>query len=258
MQLVRSAQGVQVSWERHGDGAPLLLVHGSFSDHRTNWQEVTPLLAERFTLHAVARRGRGETDATSGHGVPDEACDVAAVVEAVAEPVFLLGHSYGAQAALAAAALVPERVRALVLYEPPWPTLVAGEILERLEAFGRQGDWDALVETFMRDVLRVPAPEIAAIRATPFWRVWTADAGASLGDVRALARYDFDPDRFRGLALPVVLLAGSESPRALFATDALAAALPRARVVILEGQAHEGMTTAPRQFADTVTRLLLG
>jgi pimeloyl-ACP methyl ester carboxylesterase len=41
-----------------------------------------------------------------------------AVIQSIGEPVFLLGHSYGAHTALAPAAEVPDRVRKLVLYEP--------------------------------------------------------------------------------------------------------------------------------------------
>ena len=41
-----------------------------------------------------------------------------AVIQSIGEPVFLLGHSYGAQTALAAATNVPDRIRKLVLYEP--------------------------------------------------------------------------------------------------------------------------------------------
>jgi pimeloyl-ACP methyl ester carboxylesterase len=55
----------------------------------------------------------------------------------------------------------------------------------------------------------------------------------------------------------VLLQTGSESPPALYVTDALAAALPDARVEQLRGQAHEGMTTAPELYADAVARFLL-
>jgi hypothetical protein len=57
--------------------------------------------------------------------------------------------------------------------------------------------------------------------------------------------------------MPVLLQIGSESPRDLYATDALAAVLPNARIEALAGQAHEGMTTAPALYADAITRFLL-
>ena len=41
-------------------------------------------------VNAIARRGRGETDATDGHSIDDEGRDVAAVIHAVGEPVRVL------------------------------------------------------------------------------------------------------------------------------------------------------------------------
>ena len=257
MHRLLSPAGATVSYDRYGSGPPLVLVHGTFSDHATNWEFVKPLLEKRFTVHAVARRGRGETDATEGHGLEDEGRDVAAVIRSIDEAVFLLGHSYGGHTALVAAAEVPDRVRRLVLYEPAWPRVIAQEAMAPLEALARAGDWDGFAVTFFRDLLRVPADEVEAVRASDLWLPILADAEASLGDLRAISRYDFRVDRFRGLRVPVMLQIGTESPRDLYVTDALAAVLPDARIEELPGQAHEGMTTAPEQYAESVSRFLL-
>jgi pimeloyl-ACP methyl ester carboxylesterase len=257
MLRVPSPAGVTVSYDRYGSGPPLVLVHGGFSDHRTNWELVKPLFERQFTVHAMARRGRGETDTTEGHSLEDEGRDAAAIIEAAGEPVFLLGHSYGAQTALAAAAQVPDRVRKLVLYEPPWPHSVGTEALARLEALAQTGEWDAFALTFFRDTLHVPVDELDKVRASEVWPPIVADARASLGDIRALTRYDFQPARFRSLRVPVLLQIGTESPRDLYVTDALAAVLPDVRIEELPGQAHEGPTTAPEMYARAVARFLL-
>lgn len=73
-----------------------------------------------------------------------------------------------------------------------------------------------------------------------------------MGDNRAMC-----VDRFRDLGIPVMLQIGGESPRALFATDALAAALPDVRIEELPGQGHDGMQAAPRLYAASVIRFLL-
>jgi pimeloyl-ACP methyl ester carboxylesterase len=257
MLSVTGPGGIEVSYDKSGSGPPLVLVHGSFSDHRTNWEFVKPLFEKRFTVYAMARRGRGETDATEGHSLEDEGRDVAAVVSAIGEPVFLLGHSYGAQTALAAAADLLGRVRKLVLYEPAWPRVVGPDALARLEELAQGGDWDGFAVTFFRDRLFVPVEELEELRTTSLWPPIIADAEASLGDLRALSRYDFQAERFRDLRVPVLLQVGTKSPRDLYATDALAATLPDVRIGELAGQAHEGMTTAPEMYADAVSRFLL-
>ena len=258
MQRITTPDGAVVSYDKYGSGPPLVLVHGAFSDHKTNWEFVKPLFEKQFTTYAIARRGRGETDSTEGHSLEDESKDVVAVIQSVGEPVFLLGHSYGAHTTLAAAALVPDRVRKLVLYEAAWPRVVGKEALAQLEELAQAGDWEGFAVTFFRDRLFVPVEELNELRATELWPPIIADAEASLGDLRALSRYDFNAERFRSLRVPVMLQIGTESPRDLYVTDALAAVLPDVRIEELHGQAHEGMTTAPKMYAEAVSRFLLG
>ncbi len=252
-----SPQAIRVSFQKSGSGPALVLVHGGFSDHHTNWEFVEPLFRGRFTVYALARRNRGNTEATQGHTLLDEAQDVVALIHHVGEPVFLLGHSYGAQCALNAARLVPDLVRKLVLYEAPQPPLIPPETLEALESLAADGAWDAFSFAFFRDVIRVPVADLEALRATDLWPPIVADAPASLGDLRAFSNYSFSAAAFRGLSMPVCLQVGSESHRDLYATDALAAVLPHACLQVLAGQAHEGMTTAPEMYAEAVTRFLL-
>jgi len=58
MKTITGSTGVTVSYSVAGSGPPLVLVHGGFSDHETNWRFVAPLLGQRFTMYALARRGR--------------------------------------------------------------------------------------------------------------------------------------------------------------------------------------------------------
>jgi pimeloyl-ACP methyl ester carboxylesterase len=258
MERLITPNGITVSYEQGGSGPLLVLAHGAFSDHHTNWEFVNPALRQNFTTCAIARRGRGETDATHDHGVEDEVDDLVALLEVVKEPVFLLGHSYGAHCALAAAHRLPGQVRKLVLYEPGRPDLLPGNVLARLEALASSGAWDDFAMTFFRDALHVPIEELEAVRASDLWPPIVADAPASHGDIRALTRYKFEAGRYGTLDIPVLMQIGSESPRDLHLTDALAAVLPNAAIGVLAGQAHEGMTTAPDMYVEAVTTFLLG
>jgi pimeloyl-ACP methyl ester carboxylesterase len=256
MRHVRSSSGALVSYDAYGSGPPLVLVHGAFSDHHTNWEFVRPLLGRCFTIYAVARRGRGQTDVTTGHSLEDEAHDVVSLIREIDEPVFLLGHSYGGHVALLAAAAVAIHVRKLVVYEPADPRIF-GPGMSRLEPFARAGDWDGFALTFFRDLVCVPVHEIEAVRASPLWAPIVTDGPASLNDLRALSRYEFRADRFRTLPMPVTLQIGTESPRQLYVTDALAPVVPDVAIQELPGQAHEGMTTAPEMYTRAVVRALL-
>ncbi len=257
MQRISSPAGATVSYDKYGSGPSLVLVHGSFSDHKTNWEFVKPLFEKQFTVYAIARRGRGETDATERHSLEDESKDVMAVIQSIGEPVFLLGHSYGAQIALAVAANSRTAFASSCSTRPSRPCVVGKEALARLEELAQAGDWDSFAVMFFRDRLSVPVEELDELRATELWPPIIADAKASLGDLRALSRYDFKAERFRELPVPVMLQIGTKSPRDLYVTDALAAVLPDVRIAELPGQAHEAMTTAPEMYARTVSRFLL-
>lgn len=91
----------------------------------------------------------------------------------------------------------------------------------------------------------MPIDELDVLRASEDWPSIVADAPASVEDIRALARYRLDPERFCALAMPVLLQVGSESPASYYVTDALAAVLPDVAVEALAGQAHDAMITAP-------------
>lgn len=239
-----------ISYDERGAGRPLVLVHGGFSDHWTNWEFVLPLWEREFRVISIARRGRGESVRSVDHSVGDEARDVARLLASFDEPVTLLGHSYGAHVALAAARMVPERVAKLVLYEPPGRGINVEDAMERLGALA--GDWDRFSATFFGEVLLVPVEELRQVRESELWAPIVADAPASWQDIQALARYRFDAEEFRGLSMPVLLQTGTESPGHLYATEALAAVLPQVERMPLEGQAHEGMTTAPGMYARRV------
>ena len=89
---ITSPEGIGVSFQKSGRGPALVLVHGGFSDHQTNWEFVEPFFREQFTVYAVARRNRGNTAATTGHTLLDEARDVVALLRHIGAPAFLLGH----------------------------------------------------------------------------------------------------------------------------------------------------------------------
>jgi pimeloyl-ACP methyl ester carboxylesterase len=256
MGRVTGRGGTTVEFDVLGSGPPLVLVHGVFTNRVSNWITVRDGLAARFTVYAVDRRGRGETSPSSASSTREEFEDVAAVIRSVDQPVFLLGHSYGAHVALGAASVLPERVRKLILYEPPTAASLSGPIEQSLQEDARRGDWDAFVARFFSEVAQLPSDELEAIRSSPIWGMLVDGAKPTLSDIEAFRNYDFDPKEFEALAIPVTFLCGSESPPIQFvATNALMETLPEARRLELKGQGHDGMYGDPLLFIETVSRV---
>jgi pimeloyl-ACP methyl ester carboxylesterase len=252
---VISRDGSAIAYERTGAGPPLVLVHGSISDH-TYWWSVLPALSERFTVYAVDRRGRGQSDDSADYAIEREFEDVAAVVDSIPAPAALLGHSYGALCALEAA-LLTDNLRALVLYEPPLdPSAFAFPpgFVGRLEAALAASDRDRVIETMMAEVVGLSPADLTALRGSPPWAAIVATAHTLPREVRAAAQYRFNPARFRRLGLPAVVLAGEDSPEALrvVGVDLAHRALTGSRVVRMPGVGHEAVETGPEVFAAAV------
>jgi pimeloyl-ACP methyl ester carboxylesterase/SAM-dependent methyltransferase len=260
METVISPDGTRIAHWKSGSGPPLVLVHGTTADH-TRWARILPELERHFTVYAVDRRGRGGSGDAPEYAIEREFEDVATVVDAVGEPVFLLGHSYGALVSLEAA-LLTGNVRRLILYEPPLPAgtdLFPEGILERIQTHVDRGELEAGLTVFFREVVRMPDHEFEIYSKLPAWQVRIGLAPTIPRESFAEMGYHFDPARFAGLRVPALLMVGGDSPAAFRSVlTRLDEALPESRVVVLEGQQHVAMDTAPELFLEEVTRFLLG
>lgn len=260
MEQITSRDGTRIGYERTGSGSPLVLVHGGTAD-RTRWAPVLPALAEHFTVYAIDRRGRGLSGDADTYALEREFEDVTAVADAIGGPVDLLGHSFGGVCALGAARRTPN-VRRLVLYEPP-RTGVSGTIppavASRMEGLLAAGDRDGVVTTFMREIVQVPPQELEKLRSVPAWQGRVAAAHTILREVLALERQPpLDPSGFVNFRNPTLLLLGGDSPANEKAdTEALHAALPGSRIVVMPGQRHIAMNTAPDLFVREVLAFLM-
>lgn len=254
---VTSKDGTPIAYWRSGEGPPLVLVHGTASDH-SRWAPVLPAFEQRYTVYAIDRRGRGGSGDSENFAIEREFEDVAAVVDSLGEPVNLLGHSFGGLCALEAA-LLSRNVRALALYEPSFEMvgaeLYSPEVIERLETLLQAGDRDGVVATTARQVAGVPPEVVAYMRSQPAWQARVAAAHTVPRELRAVKTYRFDPERFRDLAVPTLLLNGSESPPGYrMAEEAVDEALPDSRIVVMPGQGHGAVDTGTDLFTAEVLR----
>jgi pimeloyl-ACP methyl ester carboxylesterase len=255
---IRSSDGTPIAYHRSGQGAPLVLVHGTTADH-TRWAPVLPAFEPYYTVYALDRRGRGGSGDAEQYAIECEFEDIVALVNSLAEPVFLLGHSYGALCSLEAARRTTQ-LRKLVLYEPPIPTgseIYPPEVVSRIQALLEAGDREGAVILFLQDVARVPPHELEILQATPSWPARLTAAHTILREMRGANEYVFEPTRFEDLRTPTLLLLGGASPTFFQrAIEAVQAALPVSQVRILAGQQHTAMNTAPEVFTRAVVEFL--
>jgi len=256
---VVSADGTPLAFTRHGQGPSLLLVHGATVD-RQAWQFLTPHLQDHFAVYALDRRGRGASGDTPPYAVEREIEDLQAVLTALPGPVHLFGHSSGAVLALETARrAAPGQIPRLLLYEPPLfpdlPRLPPGHAAE-LAALLAAGNHDRALRTFLG--AGPPGLSPAAIdqmAASPRWGRTLALAHTLPYDARIVGEYDLRPERLAGRTRPSALLLGETSPpRQRAAVEATAAALPGSQIIILPGQEHVAMVTAPELLAAVIIR----
>jgi pimeloyl-ACP methyl ester carboxylesterase len=257
MTRVVSRDGTEIAWWTSGEGPPLVVVHGTPADH-TRWRPLLPYLEPHVTVHAIDRRGRGASTDAPDYDLAREYEDVAAVVDAVADasgtPVDLYGHSHGGIVAFGAATLT-SKIGKLVLYEG-WPVpnpevyALPPGLEDRMDALLAAGDRDAVVETLFRELELMSDEDMQAFKTAPSWPGRVAAADTITREVRAEGGARLDPELAGRITAPVLLLTGEHSSDPSKADiEAVAAALPDARIVVLEGQEHVADVLDPEVFA---------
>jgi pimeloyl-ACP methyl ester carboxylesterase len=246
---VRSKDGTEIAFDRSGEGPPLIVVGGAFSDRRwKGFVRLAELLANRFTVINYDRRGRGESGETAPYAVEREIEDLDALIGAAGGSAFMWGMSSGAVLALRAAAAGLE-IERLALYQPPFIIDNSGHVppadfaaqLQELAASDRRGD---AVKYFMTKGMGAPAFFVGLMRfAPPMWSRLKALAHtlpydyAVMGDTVMGKPLAAEP--WASVAAPTLVIDGGKSPAQLRqAAEAIADILPDARRQTLERQSH--------------------
>lgn len=108
--------GIEVYYEEHGSGEPLLLIMG-WSGNTATWRPQIPGLAERYRVIVFDNRGAGRTDAPSGpYSIRQMAADAASLLDALQiKRANVFGVSMGGMIAQELVLAHPDRVETLVL-----------------------------------------------------------------------------------------------------------------------------------------------
>jgi pimeloyl-ACP methyl ester carboxylesterase len=248
----------------------LVLLHGQ-PGSPADWQPVSARLPAQFHAIAADRPGYGSSRLPAGgfaanaRAVLDD-LDARGITRAV-----LVGHSYGGGVALAAAALEPRRVEAVILLASVGPGCVNG--WDRLLAAPGTGQFCALVAWRLTPwIARARLARTARRRGRPLrpdehanWQVWGHSGGGHrplwrtfLTEQRALLRELGELEQaIASVQAPVLLLADPrDTVVPLDTARRLARALPDAHLQLIDGAGHHLPRRAPDAVADAIVAFL--
>jgi non-heme chloroperoxidase len=245
-----TVNGQDLAYVEAGQGAPVVLIHGSVDDLRTWSYQMAPF-GERRHVIAYSRRyhwpNRGGDDAST-YRATDHRDDLAALLDQLARgSAHIVGASYGAVVGLRLAAPRPGMVRSLVLGEPPaFNLLPDAQLLANQEKtvvparrFYETGNAEAGIESFLNAVVGPGAFARFPARAREAALENAAEFGAELRSTNAEYFGPLTANDLGGIQVPTLLMRGDRSP-GIFGQvmDVLVERLPHAKHLVVPNASH--------------------
>jgi pimeloyl-ACP methyl ester carboxylesterase len=244
--------GVAIHYEVSGNGPALLLTHG-YSATGQMWEGQIATLSPHFTVITWDMRGHGASDYPADQDAYSEAAtiaDMAALLDAVgAERAVIGGLSLGGYMSLAFHLAHPERTRALLIIDtgPGYKNDQAREgwnanALRRAERLETQGLGD----------LSTASAEVRQARHRDVTGLARAARGMlTQRDARVI-------ESLPAIAVPAVVIVGADDTPFLAASDYMAAKIPGAKKVVIEGAGHSANIDQPEAFNAALLGFLKG
>ena len=125
--------GQRLHYVEHGEGAPVVLLHG-FPDTWWSWRyQIEPLVNAGYRVIAPDLRGYGDSPSLGPFDVDTIAGDVVALMEAlgVSAPMRLVGHDWGGAVAWHLAGTRPQHLHSLAILSCPHPVILRRALLRK-------------------------------------------------------------------------------------------------------------------------------
>lgn len=247
----------EIAYDDDGKGPPLLLLH-AFPFDRRFWRSVSPALHGHRRVISLDVRGFGESSlGESGFTIDDLADDVAVLADAVGLDRFTLGGlSMGGYIALAFAARHGNRLDGLILADTkagsdtPDARNARDHAIFQVRAEGLSPYLEKLLPKLLgpatSDEIRQQARALA-----------TQNAEAVVATLAVLRDRPDRRSQLTSIACPTLIIVGEAdaiTPPA--EAEAMAAAIPRSRLVRLPGAGHLPNIETPQLFTDALLAFL--
>lgn len=235
--------GLDLYYERHGAGPPLLHISGSGGDLRRARPERSPLNKSFDVVH-YDQRGLGQTSKPEGpYSMADYADDAAALMTAVGWDVaHVVGTSFGGMVALNLALRHPERIDKMVLNCTSPGGLLPSFPLEELEKLDTEAAIElrlGLLDSRWNPAADDPIPGIGPLYDVMIERMRAeVEPEAKRGSLLQLeARSQHDVSRqLHHITTPTLVCAGEFDDQAPVANSvALVEGIPDARLKVFQG-----------------------
>lgn len=247
--------GLKMYYEIHGEGKPLVLVHGAFSAIGSSFGKLLPLLAKTRRVIGVELQAHGRTaDIDRPLTTENLADDVAALLRHLnIESADILGYSMGGFVALHVAIRHPELVRKLVIMSVSYKQ--SGVHPGIMEGLGDMKPEMMYGSPWHAEYMQIaPHPENFN---TLFAKKTEMDR----------ANQDVSDETIRGLKMPVLYIIGdSDLVRPEHAVEFFRllgggvfgdmVPMPKSQLAILPGTSHVGMTERAGLLAPMITQFL--
>jgi 3-oxoadipate enol-lactonase len=251
---------VELAWESHGSGEPLLMIHG-LGYARWGWEPLVPLLADHFTVVTFDNRGIGESSVPPGpYTAETMSGDALAVLTAAGfDSAYVAGSSLGGMIAQELAIRSPEQVAKLVLLSTtpgaslghPMPAVTV-ELLANAATM----DPEEALRRFVENALG-PDPDRSVIERILHHRTsnlqdpvgWAAQAAAG-------TTYD-GGDRLAAIKCPTLAISGTADHVIDYRnSEVLADLIPDARLHLVEAGGHLVFWEHPEEVAEQMIAFL--